>query len=171
MDELLNQMASPAWWVSVVVAGLLINLFSAYLKPLIDTLATRVWKRARDQGRAAAEQRRQLSQAVEGRVDLIALVALATANKRLRGIGLVGLGTLLAAAAAFALGTSTRLSGWPAWAILALSLAVFALALQSMWRAMECWKKAAVLEEVIESATRSEFLVRLDGVTVTRPPS
>jgi hypothetical protein len=36
MNEFVKQMSDPAWWISVVFVGLLINLASDYLKPLID---------------------------------------------------------------------------------------------------------------------------------------
>jgi hypothetical protein len=39
MDEFFRSLASPAWWLSVVIVGLLVNLLSAYLKAPLD----RVW--------------------------------------------------------------------------------------------------------------------------------
>lgn len=36
MDKLLENFTSFEWWLGVVLVGLLINLFSAYLKPVID---------------------------------------------------------------------------------------------------------------------------------------
>lgn len=42
MQRLLSDFSSWYWWVSVVVVGLLVNLASAYIKPVIDNrLATR----------------------------------------------------------------------------------------------------------------------------------
>jgi hypothetical protein len=51
----LDALSSPAWWVSVVIVGVLINLVSAYLKPTLDTRLSKAsgwWK-----ARAVAEQR------------------------------------------------------------------------------------------------------------------
>jgi hypothetical protein len=36
MGELIKQMSTPAWWISVVVVGILVNLFSDYLKIGLD---------------------------------------------------------------------------------------------------------------------------------------
>lgn len=39
MNDLLTELSRPSWWVSVVVAGFLVNLVAAYAKPLVDRLA------------------------------------------------------------------------------------------------------------------------------------
>lgn len=36
MNEVLNELSKPVWWVSVVIAGIIINLISAYLKTRLD---------------------------------------------------------------------------------------------------------------------------------------
>lgn len=54
MNEVWNSFFSPAWWVSVVIVGLLINLLSAYLKPPIDSLGSRLsssWKARSERSR------------------------------------------------------------------------------------------------------------------------
>jgi hypothetical protein len=38
MDNFFKQVSDPTWWISVVVVGLLINLASDYLKPLLDRI-------------------------------------------------------------------------------------------------------------------------------------
>lgn len=38
MDELLNNIGSFAWWLSVVGVGILLNLTSAYMKSPLDRL-------------------------------------------------------------------------------------------------------------------------------------
>ncbi|WP_277054862.1 hypothetical protein [Pseudoalteromonas marina] len=47
MENLLELISSPVWWVTVVVAGILINLVSSYLRDLLDVRASRIsswWK-------------------------------------------------------------------------------------------------------------------------------
>jgi hypothetical protein len=44
MEELLNELAKPIWWVSVVIAGIIINLFSAYVKPALDNIFSKFSK-------------------------------------------------------------------------------------------------------------------------------
>lgn len=51
MNDFFKQISDPTWWVSVVVVGLLINLASDYLKPLLDRLmekSSAVRKRANE---------------------------------------------------------------------------------------------------------------------------
>lgn len=36
MNEIVTELAKPVWWVSVVIAGIVINLISAYLKLRLD---------------------------------------------------------------------------------------------------------------------------------------
>jgi len=48
MQELLDNLRRPVWWFSVIIAGLAVNLASAYLKgPLDRTLAARSEARRR----------------------------------------------------------------------------------------------------------------------------
>jgi hypothetical protein len=56
MEDALKAITSPAWWVGVVIVGLLINLVAAYLKPRLDQAASSIsvrWATRTD------EQRRQ----------------------------------------------------------------------------------------------------------------
>jgi len=39
MNAILNDLLNPSWWISVVVAGFIVNLLSSYTKPGID----KVW--------------------------------------------------------------------------------------------------------------------------------
>lgn len=60
MHTLLASLASPAWWIGVVIVGVAINLLSAYLKPLFDSSASRMstyWA-TRTKGRREARERR-----------------------------------------------------------------------------------------------------------------
>ncbi|MGL4796249.1 MAG: hypothetical protein ACRC23_21415 [Aeromonas jandaei] len=59
MDEIINELAKPVWWVSVVIAGIAINLFSSYLKSLLDrTIAkTSSWWRSKSDARQKAWKR------------------------------------------------------------------------------------------------------------------
>ena len=44
MSELVTQLASPAWWISTVIAAVAVNLIAAYLKPSLDNRLSRSWK-------------------------------------------------------------------------------------------------------------------------------
>jgi hypothetical protein len=42
MSELLKNLTDTSWWITVVVFGLLVNLASAYLKPILDSHYSRL---------------------------------------------------------------------------------------------------------------------------------
>ena len=66
MDEFATNLSSPAWWVGVVVVGILINLVSAYAKPILDRITSNFgekWKRQSSERRRAYEE--EISKLVE----------------------------------------------------------------------------------------------------------
>ncbi len=46
MSTLARNFTDPAWWMTVVVFGIVINLAAAYLKPTLDRLAARLLPKA-----------------------------------------------------------------------------------------------------------------------------
>jgi hypothetical protein len=62
MEEMFKAITSPAWWVGVVIVGILINLAAAYLKPRIDEAAASVSLRWATR---TEEQRRQRLRRIE----------------------------------------------------------------------------------------------------------
>jgi len=52
-QEFLNFLNEPEWWISVVVAGLIINLLSSYFKTALDNQFSKIssWWRERSQAR------------------------------------------------------------------------------------------------------------------------
>lgn len=55
-DDFLKELAKPSWWIGVVVVGFLINLASAYAKPLIDKTLGEFWLSSKE----AAERKESL---------------------------------------------------------------------------------------------------------------
>ncbi len=45
MEEIGQALVSPAWWLSVVAAGIAVNLLAAFLKPRVDDALTSVSKK------------------------------------------------------------------------------------------------------------------------------
>lgn len=41
MNDIITELSKPVWWVSVVIAGILINLLSGYLKTAVDSWASK----------------------------------------------------------------------------------------------------------------------------------
>ncbi|MGY0635269.1 hypothetical protein [Luteimonas sp. A478] len=72
MGDLLNELANPVWWLSVVVAGILVNLASSYLKSRLDksVSATAGWWRRRSERRRKLWQDyvKHLAASVEARI-------------------------------------------------------------------------------------------------------
>lgn len=60
MNEILNELSKPVWWVSVVLAGIVINLFSSFLRGQINrtVLSTSTWWRRRSAARQKAWEER-----------------------------------------------------------------------------------------------------------------
>ncbi len=59
MDDLINNVGSLTWWISVVLVGVLINLVSAYLKSLLDRVLSGLseqWKMRSQLAREADEK-------------------------------------------------------------------------------------------------------------------
>jgi hypothetical protein len=55
MDELINNVGSLTWWISVVLVGILINLVSAYLKSPLDRALSAVSEQWRARSALARE--------------------------------------------------------------------------------------------------------------------
>lgn len=53
LNEVLIELSKPIWWISVVVAGIVINLLSAYIKVPLDKafVSTSSWRRSRSEKR------------------------------------------------------------------------------------------------------------------------
>ena len=55
MHQLLDDLAKPSWWVTVLLAGLLVNLLAAYVKPYLDNLLGR-WSNRRREANATRQR-------------------------------------------------------------------------------------------------------------------
>ena len=64
MSELYDSLQSPLWWASVVVAGILVNLTAAYLKPLMD----RILGSVSESYRTRSEERRKRGEEIIARL-------------------------------------------------------------------------------------------------------
>ncbi len=59
MEEFLNSLKSVNWWVSVIAAGILVNIFSAYLKPFLDKNINSFLEKQSTKKRIKSEKRNQ----------------------------------------------------------------------------------------------------------------
>jgi hypothetical protein len=54
MEEFINNLSSPSWWIGVVVIGILLNLLSDYLRQSLDKGSSRIsrwWANRSEQSR------------------------------------------------------------------------------------------------------------------------
>ncbi|WP_414555787.1 hypothetical protein [Stenotrophomonas forensis] len=72
MDDVIVELSKPAWWVSVVVFGVLVNIASSYLKKTLDGSFSRTsaWWRDRSIKRKIAWQQRVLEIKLSDKVRL-----------------------------------------------------------------------------------------------------
>ena len=86
MDEVWKTLTSPAWWITAVLFGIVINIVSAYLKGPIDQVGTRLsdrWQRRTELSRrqqAEHVQRLRLDQNLQFHAQLHALRLRSQAN-------------------------------------------------------------------------------------------
>src|SRR6266436_9745534 len=75
MDDLITDLRSPQWWMSVVVAGILVNLAAGYLLKLLDARLAKAsswWRRKRESAvreRAAAVDALQTDRNQQARLE------------------------------------------------------------------------------------------------------
>lgn len=82
MSKVLDFLNSPAWWLSVVVVGILINLIAAYAKPVIDrafSILSVSWKM-----RSQRQQQARMEKINDLRKDVHAQILFAVEELRLR---------------------------------------------------------------------------------------
>ena len=92
MSEIMATISKPSWWIAVFLAGVIVNLLSAYLKPLMDkriahfSVARQQALKAKDAvwAKQVAEMAGDMSLIIEAKLDMInfalkAIVSLALA--------------------------------------------------------------------------------------------
>ncbi|TVL98846.1 MAG: hypothetical protein CV087_20185 [Candidatus Brocadia sp. WS118] len=86
MKKILEVLTSPVWWVSVVIAGILINLVSSYLKGIIDTHLSRFSAARREQGERKRAERKTAVEQLRKNEHQEVMATLAEMRHRLRAI-------------------------------------------------------------------------------------
>ena len=60
MEDIMKSILQPSWWVSVIIASFLVNLLSAYAKPVIDNLMARYSSKRRQEKALKDKERENL---------------------------------------------------------------------------------------------------------------
>lgn len=97
IDTFTQDIQSPQWWISIVIAGLLIHVVGSYAKPAVDRVISSIWKgwRERTEKRSTAKEKAL----EELRASETKQVILAVSEMRHRFLGIFYL--LVAGAAAY----------------------------------------------------------------------
>lgn len=84
LDRLWVDIASPYWWVTAVLIGLLVNLASAYLKPVVDRWLTYRSGRQQEKDIAAQAEFMRQVELLASRPDLLLIECFEEQRARLR---------------------------------------------------------------------------------------
>ena len=134
MDEVVTELSKPIWWISVVVAGIVINLLSSYIKTQLDRsiLSTASWLR-----RHSTRRQEKWNEIVshiatdEGR----RWAEVSEVRARLQSIQLNAVAILTLVLVIFTESVSTPIPRWAIVAMMALSATSFTLAFQAFQHA------------------------------------
>jgi hypothetical protein len=95
LSEVITELSKPTWWISVVVAGLAINLISAYLKQSLDGLLARTFSWWRTISQAKRDEWTTRVQAIQASEELHEYELANEFRLRLRAINLLLLAIFL----------------------------------------------------------------------------
>jgi hypothetical protein len=95
LSEVITELSKPTWWISVVVAGLAINLISAYLKQSLDGLLARTFSWWRTRSQAKRDEWTTRVQAIQASEELHEYELANEFRLRLRAINLLLLAIFL----------------------------------------------------------------------------
>ena len=76
MSDFFLNLKSPGWWLGVVVVSFLINLASAYAKPILDRAWARISESRRKKLKIANDDLERQAELIERQPDGVVLVAL-----------------------------------------------------------------------------------------------
>jgi hypothetical protein len=87
LDDFLKGLASPSWWMGVVIVGIIINVLSAYLKKPLDKLFGSISSGWRERSERKSKERNDLIDTLKSDESLLVLFALTENRYRTRSVG------------------------------------------------------------------------------------
>ncbi len=69
MDKFLGELTTPSWWISVVVVGILVNLFSDYFRRFLEKIYSRYSQKTNEKRTKENEKRIKEMEAFNKEVD------------------------------------------------------------------------------------------------------
>ena len=140
MDEFLKNLASVGWWLGVVFVGIVLNVFSAYLKSPIDALLSRLFATWSKRSQSAREKHLTAVAAL-CRSEQLQIMVLVDANRyRLNALLHLAFGLFFLASAEYMrfLSAAIRAGGgeglprWIGWLFNAMSLISIFVSMRAM---------------------------------------
>ena len=102
MESIAENFKSPSWWISVVVAGVVLHIAAAYLKALLDRSVSLFSRRWSERTQVKATQRREAVARLSSDKHEQIMIGLQAIENRITGCFLMSLGIgLLAYSVAF----------------------------------------------------------------------
>lgn len=86
MEEIINNLSSPAWWVTAILAGVAASLFAAYAKPLLDKFGSKISSSLRGRNELKKQEFDEKVSSLRGCIDKQLLESVEVNYLRLRGI-------------------------------------------------------------------------------------
>ncbi|MDR7152469.1 amino acid transporter [Hydrogenophaga palleronii] len=161
MSEVFAELSRPVWWVSVVAAGIAINLLSSYLKGAVDGVfsSTSSWWRRRSSARqrAWASRVERLASSEKERN----WAAASEVRNRLQSIHLLLLSMIAILLPAFANTSGFVFSNIAYFFVLGFSSIIFFMSFLA-------FRQAAETAAVLRAAGRKEGLIDTDDALATR---
>ena len=99
MEELLKDLGSVRWWGGVVISGMLINLASTYIKPIIDRTFLRLSEKGKNKLKSMREADAAYLERLRTDKDFLFLEALEELRDRSRSTHMLLMGSFILAAA------------------------------------------------------------------------
>lgn len=137
MSGLSSDLLSPSWWFTVIVAGLLVNILAAYLKPRLDRVFARFSQRMLQRTEAVQAARAQSIARLRSSSTELVLEAVRETRLRLAGLLQLNLGFLGMLFYYFLPPAEVAAHSAAVSAMLTFSGILVALALRNGWHALE----------------------------------
>jgi hypothetical protein len=137
LNDVLSELSKPVWWVSVVIAGIAINLLSAYMKGSLDKAhtATSSWWRRRSSVRQLSWEN-QIKR-LRNSEDAKRLAAASEIRNRLQSLHMLLLAILMLLLPAFMNTSGFQFPKVAAIFVLGFSMAMFFLSFLTFRQAAE----------------------------------
>jgi len=141
----MDQLTSLYWWVSVIVVGVLVSLFAAYLKPRTDRFIVSISARYRKRNEKKVRARVQKIETLRGNPHEQAMLAISANYRHLNSISILLLGVSVMLVTLFV----SEANSWVRFGVLLFGTITIVIAFLEMLSGMS---KRQILREARQAA-------------------